>query len=41
MDYAAKALEMHREWKGKIRVDTPCPLAGRDDLSVAYTPGGL
>ncbi|NBI17594.1 NAD-dependent malic enzyme [Neglecta sp. X4] len=39
MDYAAKALEMHREWKGKIRVDTPCPLAGRDDLSVAYTPG--
>nr|WP_201751250.1 MULTISPECIES: malic enzyme-like NAD(P)-binding protein [unclassified Neglectibacter] len=30
---------MHREWKGKIRVDTPCPLAGRDDLSVAYTPG--
>ncbi len=39
MDYAAKALEMHKEWKGKIRVDTPCPLAGRDDLSVAYTPG--
>lgn len=39
MDYAAKALEMHKEWKGKIRVDTPCPLTGRDDLSVAYTPG--
>jgi malate dehydrogenase (oxaloacetate-decarboxylating) len=39
VDYAAKALEMHKEWKGKIRVDTPCPLAGRDDLSVAYTPG--
>lgn len=39
MDYAAKALEMHREWKGKIRVDTPCPLEGKDDLSVAYTPG--
>ena len=30
---------MHKEWKGKIRVDTPCPLEGRDDLSVAYTPG--
>ena len=29
----------HKEWKGKIRVDTPCPLEGRDDLSVAYTPG--
>ncbi len=39
MDYAAKALEMHREWQGKIRVDTPCPLKGKDDLSVAYTPG--
>lgn len=39
MDYAAKALEMHKEWKGKIRVDTPCPLEGKDDLSVAYTPG--
>ena len=39
MDYAAKALEMHKEWKGKIRVGTPCPLNGKDDLSVAYTPG--
>ena len=39
MDYAAKALEMHKEWQGKIRVETPCPLQGKDDLSVAYTPG--
>lgn len=39
MDYAEKALQMHREWKGKIRVETPCPLNDRDDLSVAYTPG--
>ena len=39
MDYAALALEKHREWKGKIRVETPCPLKGKDDLSVAYTPG--
>ncbi len=30
---------MHKEWKGKIRVETPCPLDGKDDLSVAYTPG--
>ncbi len=30
---------MHREWKGKIRVETPCPLDSRDDLSTAYTPG--
>ncbi len=39
VDYAAKALEMHKEWQGKIRVETPCPLQGKDDLSVAYTPG--
>lgn len=39
MDYAEQALKMHREWKGKIRVETPCPLKDRDDLSVAYTPG--
>ncbi|WP_322179814.1 NAD(P)-dependent malic enzyme [Neglectibacter caecimuris] len=39
MDYAAQALKMHREWKGKIRVETPCPLTNKDELSVAYTPG--
>ncbi len=39
MDYAKKALEMHREWKGKIRVTTPCVLKDKEDLSVAYTPG--
>ncbi len=39
MDYNAQALKMHREWTGKIRVETPCPLNDRDDLSVAYTPG--
>ena len=39
MDYAAKALELHRQWQGKLRVETPCPLETREDLSVAYTPG--
>jgi len=39
LDYAEQSLKMHREWKGKIRVETPCPLNDRDDLSVAYTPG--
>ena len=39
VDYAQKALEMHREWKGKIRVTTPCVLGNKEDLSVAYTPG--
>lgn len=39
MDYSKKALEMHEKWQGKIRVETPCPLTDRDELSVAYTPG--
>ena len=39
MDYNEKALEMHEKWRGKIRIETPCPLESRDDLSVAYTPG--
>lgn len=39
MDYSQKALEMHGKWQGKIRIETPCPLTDRDELSVAYTPG--
>ncbi len=39
MDYSQKALEMHRQWRGKLRIETPCPLESKDDLSVAYTPG--
>lgn len=39
MDYSNKALEMHEKWQGKIRIETPCPLTDRDELSVAYTPG--
>ena len=39
MDYKEKALKMHREWQGKIRIETPCPLTSKEDLAVAYTPG--
>ena len=39
MDRNEKALELHRQWKGKIRVTTPCQLKDREDLSLAYTPG--
>ena len=39
MDYGKIALEKHKEWKGKIRVDVACPVNTRDDLSVCYTPG--
>ncbi len=38
-DYAQLAIQMHKEWKGKIRVTTEVPLTSKDDLSIAYTPG--
>lgn len=39
MDYAKESLRLHREWKGKIEVVASVPVATRDDLSLAYTPG--
>ncbi len=39
MDYAAKSLELHREWKGKIRVEAAVPVETSEDLALAYTPG--
>ena len=39
MDRNEKALELHRQWKGKSRVTSPCQLKDREDLSLAYTPG--
>ncbi len=39
MDYAAKSLELHKEWKGKIRVEAAVPVKTSEDLSLAYTPG--
>lgn len=39
MNYSEEAIQKHKEWKGKIRVNTPCPMETREDLSVAYTPG--
>ncbi|MFU0832615.1 MAG: NADP-dependent malic enzyme [Oscillospiraceae bacterium] len=39
MDYAAEALKLHYQWKGKIEVNCRVPLETRDDLSLAYTPG--
>ena len=40
MDYAKESLKKHYEWKGKIEVVCHAPLNTRDDLSLAYTPGG-
>lgn len=39
MDYAKESLRLHGEWKGKIRINTAVPVASREDLSLAYTPG--
>jgi len=39
MDYAKESLRLHGEWKGKIEVKATVPVANKDDLSLAYTPG--
>ena len=39
-DFAALALEMHRQHHGKIAVTSKVALNNRDDLSIAYPPGG-
>ena len=39
MDYAKESLRLHDEWGGKIEVVTRVPVASKDDLSLAYTPG--
>ncbi len=39
MDYAKESLRLHGEWKGKIEVISTVPVASKDDLSLAYTPG--
>ena len=39
MDYAKESLRLHGEWKGKIEVITKVPVATKEDLSLAYTPG--
>ena len=39
MDYAKESLRLHKEWRGKIEVNATVPVATREDLSLAYTPG--
>ena len=39
MDYAKESLRLHNEWKGKIEVVATVPVASKEDLSLAYTPG--
>ncbi|MCR5760819.1 MAG: NAD-dependent malic enzyme [Sphaerochaetaceae bacterium] len=39
MDYAKESLKKHEQWKGKIEVISTVPVATKEDLSLAYTPG--
>ena len=39
MNYAEESLKKHGEWKGKIEVVSRVPVASKEDLSLAYTPG--
>ncbi len=39
MDYAKESLRLHEQWKGKIEVIATVPVEGKEDLSLAYTPG--
>ena len=39
MDYAKESLRLHEEWRGKLEVVATVPVATKEDLSLAYTPG--
>ncbi len=38
-DYDQRAIEMHREWGGKVDYASKVTVRNHDDLSVVYTPG--
>jgi malate dehydrogenase (oxaloacetate-decarboxylating) len=39
MDYSSESLKRHEQWRGKIEVIATVPVATKEDLSLAYTPG--
>ena len=39
MNYAEESLRLHEKWGGKIEVISKVPVATKEDLSLAYTPG--
>ena len=39
MDLKQKALELHREWNGKLDTVPKMDISTREDLALAYTPG--
>ncbi len=34
-----KALQLHKEWNGKLETTSKCAIKTREDLAIAYTPG--
>ncbi|MGI9862621.1 NADP-dependent malic enzyme [Moorella naiadis] len=39
MDIRERALQLHKEWQGKIETGARVPVRNADDLTMAYTPG--
>ena len=39
MTIQEKALQLHKEWNGKLETVSKTPVKSREDLSLAYTPG--
>ncbi len=39
MDYAERSLRLHEQWRGKLETVPKMKISGREDLSLAYTPG--
>jgi malate dehydrogenase (oxaloacetate-decarboxylating) len=39
MNYAEESLKKHYQWRGKLETIPKMPVATREDLSLAYTPG--
>lgn len=39
MTTGKKALELHKQWNGKLETVSKTPVKSREDLSLAYTPG--
>ena len=39
MDIGQRSLEKHYEWRGKLEITPRLHVAGREELSLAYTPG--
>lgn len=39
MDYASESLKLHKKLHGKFSIKSKVSIQGRDDLSLAYTPG--